>query len=377
MERVLKGNNCPVDRPNNFTNANGASCSLSLHNPVRLQDDLVIFPEPTDALVDEWFVNDVYELRFNQPQWGVYNTKTFATGTEGDIVVLQKDNCAGVHLIHASTYSVGGTHSQKMVLEEYGGENLGDEKGGHASVQAIAIGKVNELPVGVYKICYAPKNSAGDDENDYRVLTKDFEIMAPTATRPNMNVPRTVLLGQDIVVHWSSTINLQTKLQSQNSWVGLYLNGTCLPSVYGKEWRDQQHTDFRNQILNTQAESPVSGIMSEYVEHEPHECWVAQQFIQGGVEHGTVRFRQQDYKNGGTYQVRFFQGDSRNAQGRVCRGLSGAPHETYISCHLQSAYDSEPIEVLADRSRMDDLDAIPGMEVLFNGNRGRYTDHST
>jgi len=378
MERIPKGSNCPVDAPNNITNSNGGSCTLMLENSVRLQDDLVIFPEPTDALVNSWFVKDIFELRFNQPQWGIYGTKTFATGVAGDVVVLQKENCNNVHAINAGTYAVGGTNSQKMVLEEYGGEDPGSEQGGVASVKSIAFSKANELPVGIYKICYAPKNSEGDDENDYHMLTSmNFEILPPTATRPNMNVPRTVLLGQDIVVHWTSTVNLQTKLQSQNSWIGLYHNGTCMPSVYGSEWRDEQHTDFRNQILNTQAEAPVSGILSEYIEHEQHECYVAQQFIAGGVEAGTVRFRQEEYKNGGTYQVRFFQGDSRNAQGRVCRGLTGAPHETYINCHLESAHDSDPIEVLADRARMDDLDAIPGMEVLFNGNRGRYTDTST
>ena len=89
---------------------------------------------------------------------------------------------------------------------------------------------------------------------------------------------------------------------------------------------------------------------------------------------GAVRFSQGDYKVAGTFDVRFFQGDSRNAQGRVCRGLAGAPHETYVRCNLEAAYVSLPIEVIADRAKLDDLDSVPGMEVVFNGNRGRYTD---
>jgi len=72
--------------------------------------------------------------------------------------------------------------------------------------------------------------------------------------------------------------------------------------------------------------------------------------------------------------VRFFQGDSRNVQGRVCRGLSNSPHETYVQCSLESALTSGPITVIADRSKMEDLNSVPGMEVLFNGNRGRYSD---
>jgi hypothetical protein len=344
MDTLQAGTNCPLDSPNTISNSNGGTCTAKLANAVKLQDDLQIFPEPTDALVTSWFRSHVYELKFTQPQWGVYGTKTFAAGQEGDIVVLQKEDCNNVHSIHPSTYSLAGSHSAKFTLEEYGNETQGDEKGGVAQVIGLATGKVNELPIGMYKICYATKNSEGDDAGDFKMLGSEIEILPETATTPHVDIPQSILLGQDLTVEWSSTINLQTRLQTQNSWIGLYRNGTCMPKQDG------------------------------HVETDVHECFVAYQFIQSGVESGSVRFSQADYQIGGTYDVRFFQGDTRNVQGRVCRGLSDAPLETYVQCVLEAALISGPIEIVADRSKMANLDSVPGMEVLFTGNRGRYAD---
>jgi hypothetical protein len=381
LDVLQTGTNCPVDSPNVNSNANGGTCLLTLANAVKLQDDLTVFPEPTDALVTSWFRSRVYEFKFTQPQFGTYGTKTFSAGQVGDIVVLQKNNCQGVHLITPQGYAVGSTHSAKMVLEEHGGEVLGDEKGGTARVKGIAMGKVNELGIGMYKVCYATRNSEGDDENDFKTLGVEMEILPDTATRPDMSVPRSVLLGQDLVVEWTSTINLQTRLQTENSWIGLYHNGSCMPNEHGtshgREWGYADNMDLRVQIDNTQAVAPVSVQHQDYIETDAHECYVAYRFIPGGVSSGSVIFSQQDYQVGGTYDVRFFQGDSRNAQGRVCRGLADAPHETYVHCVLESALVSGPIEVIADRAKMDDLDATPGLEVLFNGNRGRYNDQGT
>jgi hypothetical protein len=385
MDTLQEGANCPMDSPNTLSNSNGGTCTTTLANAIKLTDDLQIFPEPTDMLVTSWFRSHVYELRFTQPQWGTWGTKTFASGQEGDIVVLQKDNCSNVHLIDASTYSVGLPHSAKMTLGEYGNETTGDEKGGVAQVMALATGKVNELSDGLYYICYATKNSEGDDEADFKQLARQVEILPDTATRPGMSVPRSVLLGGDIHVHWTSTVNLQTRLQTQNSWIGLYRQGECM-SANGGEWQDHDNRIFSTQILNSGGVvAPVSSrvnsnadtispVNTEYLESDAHECYVAYQYIESGVEAGTVIFSQQDYKAGGTYDVRFFQGDSRNVQGCVCRGLSNTPHETYIQCSLESALTSGPITVIADRSKMEDLDSVPGMEVLFNGNRGRYSD---
>merc|ERR1712093_626487 len=125
-----------------------------------------------------------------------------------------------------------------------------------------------------------------------------------------MNIPRTVLLGQDMVVEWTSTINLQTRLQTEDSWIGLYRNGTCMPNEHGtsrgKEWSYEDNQDLRTQIDNTQAVAPVSSDRKEYIETDAHECYVAYRFIESGVSSGKVIFSQQDYSVGGTYDVRFF-----------------------------------------------------------------------
>jgi hypothetical protein len=384
---LFSGNNCPVDTPyvavGGGTNANGGTCTLfnsnknaSLANVVKLQDDLTMFAEPTDALVNSWFHGHVFELKFTQPQFGVYGTPTFATGTVGDIIVVQKGSCTGVEAISPSTYTIGSTHSAKMVLEEYGGEIQGDEKGGAAQVVAIAKGKVNELPIGIYKICYATAQSEGDDQSDFKELAKTLEILPATATRPSMSTPRSVLRGTDIVVSWESTVNLQTKLQSQNSWIGLYVKGTCNGGnhKHGLEWGNEQNQAYRTQIENTQADPNTIRRLADgaYVETDQHECYLASQFIESGVQSGVVRFSQADYKTAGEFEVRFFQGDSRNVQGRICRGMPGIAHETYVDCVLEPAIVSDKIEVFVDSKNLDHLENIPGIEVMFDDQRARF-----
>jgi hypothetical protein len=377
IQTLNGGNNCPVDSPNNGvgggTNANGGTCNTTLVNAVNLPDDLQVFSEPTDALVNSWFVGHVYELRFTQPQFSFYGLKTWSCGQKGDIVVIQKNNCNGVHAITSASYTLGSTHSNKMVLEEYGGETTGDEKGGAAEVAAVAQGKVNELGIGIYKICYATRNSQGDDESDFKELATTFEILPKSATKPSMSIPRSALLGQDLVISWESTVNLQTRPQTQNSWIGLYRNGTCLGSS-GAEWGHHENRMLATQFKNTQADystgqdPPPEG----YVEKDQHECFVASQFIEGGVSSGVVRFSQKDYKQGGLYDVRFFQGDSRNGQGRICKGLTNTASETYVHCFLEAAIISGPISVFADPAKVDRFDHVPGMEVMFSDQRARF-----
>jgi len=367
---------------------------------VRLQDDLQIFTQPLDALITTWYQNNVAELKFNQPQWGVYGTKTFSTGQAGDFVVLQKNNCNNVNLRTPSVYTIGktdqsisGYSSALMMLEEYsvrgnpasmppalGGDlrdimAIGDEKGGVATVISLANGKVNELQPGFYKICYATGPSGGDDVEDFMPLRNDFEILPISSNRPDVQVSRTVLLGQDIIVRWNSAVQgLDTVLQPKSSWIGLYRNGTCPPEAYGAEWQEQKNQVYRREIDNTGLKAPISETFPGYIEKTQNECYLAYQFVESGVSSGVVRFSQRDYSYGGTYDVRFFQGNSRNEQGRVCRGLGNAPHETYVTCWLEAAYVSGPIEVIPDRARLDNMDDMPGMEVMFTGSRGRYND---
>jgi len=336
IEALLEGVNCPLDHPRYTNNLNGGSCTGNLTNAVKLQDDLQVFAEPTDSLALSWFQGRVSELKFTQPQWGVYGTKTFAAGQKGDIIVLQKLSCVNVHKVRAAAYSFGSPHSSRFNLEEYGGETKGDEKGGAAEVAAIAMGKINELSPGLYKICYATMNSEGDDADDFKELSKEIEILPTPATRPVLRVPRTVMLGQEIEIEWESENGLQDTLQSQNSWIGLYMHGSCLPESEAQ-----------------------------------HECFVAYQPLKDAVHGGSVRFVLDQYKSAGVFDARLFEGDSQNGQGRVCHGLKNSPHETTVRCTLQASVISDAFEVTADQARVEDVDSVPGLEVMFTGNLPR------
>jgi len=333
-------------------------------NVKQLSDLLVVFKEPTDALVTSWFQYQVHELKFTQPQQGVFEVN-LATGLPGDIVVLQKDNCNQVHAISTAGYKYdqspleniswessatswfeplqgpdwqagkGQLHSAKFTLEEMGNITQGDEKGGVAQELPLATGKVNELSTGVYKICYATMSSGGESQTDYKELTRTLEILPTPATMPSISAPRSLILGQDIVVSWASNIGLQERDSVTSSWLGLFEKDSC---------------------------------------PDTHECHVAYQFISSGDESGTVIFSQSDYKNSGDYEVRYFKGDTRNGQGVVCRGQPGVPTETYMMCTLETAAISEGITVAGqDIDETEDLALRPGLEAVFgHGNRGRY-----
>jgi len=373
IEQLLGGSECPIDSPHRDTNPNGGSCTTSLVNSVLLPDEVQVFPEPTDSLVASWFQGSVWELKFTQPQSGIYGTKTFSTGQPGDMVVLSKGNCSDAHAISPSSYFIGAEYSAKMTLQAYGNESLHgesqDEKGAAAEVVVLASGKVNELGAGIYKLCYSTLQMEGDDADDFKELAAQFEILPEAATAPSMTVPRTVQLGHDLVVHWSSTNSLHDALQPKDSWVGLFHHGACMPESYGQDWATA--STLRTQIDNTQLEPPVTE-ENGYVEREPHECYVAYQFVEDGGSSGTVIFSQKDYRYAGTYDIRFFQGNSRNGGGRVCKGLSDSPHETYVQCSLKAALVSSSIQVYANNDMLDDLDAIPGMEAYFDSDLGRF-----
>merc|ERR1711871_1917824 len=195
-------------------------------NVKQLDDLLTVIKEPTDALIYSWFENEIGELKFTQPQQGTFGVN-LATGLPGDIVVLQQNNCNGVQSITPSTFSFTAGHSAKFVLEEAGNVTLGDEKGGTALETPLAIGKVNELNPGIYKICYATAGSSGESQEDFKPLTRELEIKPTPATQPRLSVPRSVILGQDIVVAWASNIGLQTTAAADSSWLGLYSAGAC------------------------------------------------------------------------------------------------------------------------------------------------------
>jgi hypothetical protein len=315
-----------------------------VENVKQLDDRLTIFKEPTDALVTSWFQHQVHELRFTQPQTGYYDytgakASNFATGQVGDIVVLQKSNCTGANIVNTSGYGFGLGQSAKFTLEEAGNVTTGDEKGGTAKVWPLATGKVNELSTGIYKICYATASSEGESQVDFKMLGETIEILPTPATKPSLSVPRTVFMGQDIVVSWASNHGLQDISSKPNSWIGLFEAGACATG-----------------------------------DHDLHTCWKAYQFIAARNQTGTVIFSQSEYMISGLYEVRYFDGDTRNGQGEQCNGLQNVNSETYVTCHLTPAATSETINVQGTYvENIEDVSTQPGLEAVFgSGGRGRY-----
>jgi len=341
-----------------------------VNNVVQLQDQLTLFKQPTDALVTTWYQYQVSELRFSSPQMGTWTadkSKNFAGGQKGDIIVLKKNDCNGVASVNSATYQIGNAEttltpnqqmfqSARFTLIEGGRTAPGltalsdgtadttcltcDVKGGVAGVTSLAIGKVNELAPGVYKICYASASSEGNTQSDFMMLDARIEILPTPATKPAVSAPRSVILGQDIVVSWASNQGLSGDTSVTNSWIGLFPRGAC------------------------KSGDPTAR----------NRCYSAAQFIADHRISGTVIFSQKDYKAAGEYEVRYFKGNSRNIQGEVCDGLIGVSHGSSVACGFVESATSESITILGqDISDTGNLGDRPGLEAVFgHGNQGRY-----
>jgi len=251
---------------------------------------------------------------------------------------------APVQNIQADDYLVGSTYSARMLLEDVrDGEvasGTNEQFGAAARTVTLATGKVNELPAGNYKICYATSSSEGDDQNYFKMVNAEIEILGDTATRPSLTVPANILLGNEIPVDWAANIDLQEKLAQPNSWIGLFKAGEC---AAGNEWQ--------------------------------HRCYIAAREVQAGTEAGRVTFLYEDYKAAGEFDVRFFSGDSFDGQGNTCKGLENSPHATYVQCVLEAAATSSTFSVGTKMKEIQNLDAIKGLEVVFEGsNRGRFAN---
>jgi len=287
---------------------------------------------------------------------------TFSSGSPDDVVVLKKEatqgsgDCDDVHLITSSDYFIGATYSRKMRLTTIDDDRttqtspersnlaLGQlrapsEKGAEASHATIAESKVNELAEGWYTICYATAESGANEAEDFVKLSKSIEILPKSAVGPSISIPRTVLLGNNINVQWAAQSGYQNKPSEAYSWIGLYRAGEC-PNGQG---------EFQNQ------------------------CYLAWKAVDDGTDgEGSVSFTQADYKGiAGEYEVRYFDGTSRDNHGVICRGMPGVPRETYINCVLESSATSSSIVVYAGIENMD-TGSLPGLEIVFNGELARY-----
>lgn len=395
---VPNTNNCSYHAPHD------SSCTKSLVNAHRLEDYLQVIPEPTQNLKLEHNHSEVYSLMFNKPSYGTFwrasnhwcqpggdtynwpcgvrqtdrgltgtpalccqSPPNFASGSPGDIVVLKREgslgsgDCVGVEDITDGDYFIGSQHSRKMTLSTIdddrstqtspiranimnGQLRAVSEKGAHASHYTIADGKVNELPEGFYTVCYATAESGGDHNNDFVKLSKSITILPKTYSGPSLTVPRAVLNGHNINVKWSATNGLHPHASEALSWIGLFKVGEC-PNGSG---------EFQNR------------------------CHLASQTLNDGISgDGTISFSPADYKlTTGPYEVRYFEGTSRDKQGMVCKGAPNNQRDTYMYCILESNFNSSPIMVYSGIEKMDDETNLPGLEFVFRGHKSRHVNRN-
>jgi len=278
-------------------------------NWIQLQDVLQILPDPSTGLQTTWKQGNVLDLSFDTPAAN--------SGQAGDIIVLQQGSCTGVHLVQNQPESR--MTSAPIILAQ----------GGIAREFPIAAGKVNELNIGIYKVCFATGSSGGDSQADFSMLSAVLEIEeALDATAPVFSVPQSILLGVDLVATWGASSEMEHRESSAGAWIGLYRKGEC-----------NGNNEFG------------------------HQCHLAYRALPPRATGGEIRFTQHEYQSAGELELRYFQGDTRNGQGFECKGLIGAPSGVYMQCDLVAAATSEPVSVLAGiQSREDFLPGVPGLE---------------
>jgi len=378
-------------------------------NVARLSEDLTVLKEPTAALRETYHQGKIYNLDFTSPQQGDFDKpdlKEFSTGLAGDCVVLtQATDCSQAYDVSQDSYFVGlyfntktGQYedqhrSMMMSLDQADSDKsvMGDIKGGIASYEALAQGKVNELPEGTYKICYATMNSECDNPEDFSMLTKEIEILPRSDTAATLRAQMMVQLGHDILVDWSSNNGLSTQDMIGKTWVGLYDKGACIdtqPQTLRHQCQPeggrQQPIAYRSletvKMLGGYCETTADCFPAEWKakcdqHHDPTDtacdsgshismCYKNQ--CTGGTDRGTVRFDVSEYAQAGDYEVRLFQGDARNKNGIFCGGITGTPHETYTQCVYESSVNAS-IKVYTGEDNLADLNAVVGIEMYFSG----------
>jgi hypothetical protein len=388
---------------------------VQVDNVERLSEDLTILIEPTAGLDSSYEQGRIYNLDFTSPQQGDYNrpeNKEFSTGLPGDCVVLtQASDCSQAYSVSSDSYFldvqfIDGTYqeqhrSMKMSLDEADVDTLtmGDTKGGVASTRALAEGKVNELPAGTYNICYATMNSECDHAADFSMLTKQIEILPRSATGATLMVHKTVQLGHDIQVDWSSNKGLSSQDMIGETWVGLFDKDACLDTYPQTDRHKCKPLGGRQQPIAYRALKSVKmlggtcqsdedchpQVWKEKCQghHDPTDetcasgrhmslclkkTGQAEGTCTGGIDSGRLRFSQSEYLQAGEYDVRIFQGDSRNKNGIFCGGMQNTPHETYNQCVYESSV-SASLLVYSGHDNVVDLNALPGMEMVWSNGR--------
>lgn len=175
---------------------------------------------------------------------------------------------------------------------------------------------------------------------------------------PEFDVPRSVTMGAEIIVHWRAGSSLQPRVSDGHDFVALYNAGEC-----------SQAPELTT-IANSQ-QLPGDDDVNDAITlaRWQNTCHLAVSYLPPDQESGEIRFPHSTYKNAGTYEVRYFAGDSPAGGGMVCRGLRSLAdtriHGTYVHCVLESVAQSEVIHVQVSTENAARMgggwDTLPGL----------------
>jgi len=257
---------------------------------------------------------------------------------QGDMVVVQplEAGCGSV-LATAEAFPEG--PSPVMILEA----------GATVGLMGVLNARLNELEVGAYILCLATAESKGNDAGDFHTLLGQLVVQAQRV-HPTLRMPATVGLGQDVLVHWTAGSGRAAHSQD---WIGLFAYGEC-PQV-----------NLVEDMSASEALDPTAPV-------NQNQCYLASEMLPAGQEAGTLRFSPAQYGlKQGTFEARYFLGDSRDGQGVVCRRLRDFEDALFQYCALEHAAVSNPLEVLvsiADGSYeyTHQEDAMPGLDLVMH-----------
>jgi len=205
---------------------------------------------------------------------------------------------------------------------------------------ALEAAGVNLLEAGRYRMCYATKSSGGDFDSDWNTLSTFLDIVEDSR-QPALSVASDVGFGADMPVHWRANNGLDGRLSQSGDWLGLFKKGSCRQVEPGEEATNSDQQQMQN------------------------KCYISSVTLPIGVEAGSVSFPFSDIKAAGSYEVRYFMGDSISGQGYVCRGLQEGTVSNYLLCTLEAAAQSTTIEVKragGKDSFQHDGTTLPGLE---------------
>jgi hypothetical protein len=246
--------------------------------------------------------------------------------------VLKKvgEDCATAVSVSTTDYFAGISYSAMVTLVDNQDEY---RLGAVARAREIAVGKLNELDVGYYQICYAPVHTSGDSGTDFEPLSVTFNILPPTPGGATVSGASIVPLGADVFVDWQASVGYTPRVSNPGSWVALYKHKECDKS---------------------------SSVNLENL----HRCYLAFKFLPENEPSGQVQFTVADYKLPGLYEARYFRGDTLNGQGQACQGIADYKLQEqfpYLQCVFEASAVSGVINVPGDVTHVESISGDSGM----------------